>query len=192
MVRYILQAAFESKQNASEPIDDLDEAFQPSTQLSTQSSAMAGAQERKRDSFLEGDGEIIEHDEAHGVFRSPRPSITLQELQERESRKDSGGGDNEEASARGSAMRGGIFGGRPLSDLWRAQEMDVGGDPRLFGGSAALDAEAHDTWDEAASDKYDWMYEVVFSDSEAEDAVSDDLKTEDSEEASSDGGISEA
>lgn len=168
MVYYILQqGAFESTQNAREPIDDLDEAFRPSAQLST----MDGAQDK--DTGLlddDDDGELIEHDEAHGVFRSPRPSVTLQELQERESRKHSGGGDSKEASASRSDMRGGIFGGNPLNDLWKAQEMDVGGDPRLLAGCAAFDAEAHQAWNEAAREKYtetNWRDEDVFSDSEA-------------------------
>lgn len=190
MVRYILQGAFESRQNAGEPIDDLDEAFQPSTQLSTQPFTMAGARDKKRDSLLDDEGEFIEHDEAHGVFRSPRPSITLQELQERESKKHSGDG-KEEASPGGSAIRGGVCEGCPLDDLWRAQEGDIGGNPRLFVGSAALDAEAQKAWEEAATEKYDeinWRDEDVFDDSEPEDLISDDLGTEDSEEASSDYG----
>lgn len=189
-----MQEAFQNLQNSEEPIDDLDEAFIPSTLLYTQSFTMAGAQGKKRDSFLEGEGEFIEHDEAHGVFRSPRPSITLQELQERESKKHSGGGDNEEASPGGSAMRGGIFGGCPLNDLWLAQEMDIGGDPCLFAESAALAAEAHKAWDEAATEKSTDLNsedEDVFIDSETDDAddvISVDSETEDSQEAPSDGG----
>lgn len=187
MVHYILQGAFESGQDAGEPIDDLDEAFRPSTQLSTQPFTMAGARDKKKDSLLEDEGEFIEHDEAHGVFRSPRPSITLQELQERESKRHSGDGKNEEASPGGSAMRGGVCGGCPLDDLWRAQEVDIGGNPRLFVGSAALDAEAQKAWDEAAMEKYDeinWRDEDVFNDSEPEDLISDALETEGSEGSS--------
>lgn len=154
-------------QNAMDPIDALDDAFQPSTQLAT----MDGAQDKDTGPLLDDDdGEVIDHDEAHGVFRSPRPSVTLQELQERESRKHSGDGDSKEASASRSAMRGGIFGGHPLHDLWKAQEMDVGGDPRLLAGYAALNVEAHQAWDEAAREKHNetnWRDEDVFSDSEA-------------------------
>lgn len=174
MVRYILQGAFESTQNAGEPIDKLDEAFRPSTQLST----MDGAQDKGTGSLLDDDepGEFIDHDEAHGVFRSPRPSITLQELQERESRKHSGDGDSKEASASHSAMRGGVFGGNPLSDLWKAQEMDVGGDLCLL---AASDAEAPQTWDEAAGKN--WREEDVFSEPETEDVTFEDWEMEDAE-----------
>lgn len=178
-------------QSAGEPIDDLDEAFQPSTQLAT----MDGAQDKDTGSLLDDDdGEFIDHDEAHGVFRSPRPSVTLQELQERESRKHSGDGDSKKASASRSAMRGGIFGGDPLNDLWKAQEMDVGGDPGLlagFAGCADLNAEAHRAWDEAAREKHNeinWRDEDVFSDSDTEDIIFDDSDMEDAEEACSDGG----
>ncbi|KAG6365015.1 hypothetical protein INS49_006621 [Diaporthe citri] len=153
---------------------------------------MDGAQDKDTGSLLDDDdGEFIDHDEAHGVFRSPRPSVTLQELQERESRKHSGGGDSKKASASPFAMRGGIFGGNPLNDLWKAQEMDVGGDPCLLAGSAVLDAEAHRAWDEAAREKHNeinWRDEGVFSDSETEDLVFVDSDMEDAEEASSDDG----
>jgi len=184
---YFFQGAAESIQNTGEPIDDLDNAFRPSTQLLT----MGGERAKKTGPSMEGDGELIDHDEAHRVFRSPRPSITLQELQElheldklrelreRESRKHSGDGASGQGTTGHSAMRGGIFGGAPLDDLWLAQGQDVGADlgEDFYAGSAALDAEAHKAWDEAAREEYQetaWWDACVFSDSEAEDVTSGD------------------
>lgn len=193
VVRHILQGAFQGTQIGGEPIDELDEAFRPSTQLSTQPARMAGARDKKRDSLLEDDGEVIEHDAAHRVFRSPRPSITLQELQElheRESGKQLGDGASEHGDTPGhSAMRGGIFGGDPLHDLWLAQEMDVGGLSCLLASSVVLDTEAHEAWEEAAKEKHgegDWRAEDVFIDSETEDVTFGDGEMEDAEEAFSD------
>lgn len=174
-------------QNAGEPTNDLDKAFRPSRQLST----MDGAEDKNTGCLMEGDGEFIEHDEAHSVFRSPRPSVTLQELQERESRKQSCHDNAEGASRSPSAMRGGVFGGNPLHDLWLAQEMDVGGDPCLLAGSATLDPKAYETSDKTAMGEYketSWKDEDVFSDSETEDVIFDDSEMEDAEEASSDDG----
>lgn len=187
MASYFFQGAAESIQNTGEPIDDLDNAFRPSTQLLT----MGGERAKKTGPSMEGDGELIDHDEAHRVFRSPRPSITLQELQElheldklrelreRESRKHSGDGASGQGTTGHSAMRGGIFGGAPLDDLWLAQGQDVGADlgEDFYAGSAALDAEAHKAWDEAAREEYQetaWWDACVFSDSEAEDVTSGD------------------
>lgn len=198
--RYISQGAVESVQDVeeptNEPIDDLDNAFRPSLQPWTGTSTMDGTQEKNTRFSLEDDGELIKHDEAHGVFRSPRPSITLQELQELESRRRSAHGASGEARGSPSDMRGGIFGGCPLDDLWEAQEMDVGGNPELFAGCVALAEEAHKEWEEAWREKHndtdwrdsEWRDETVFSESEAEDEESDELKTETTEEASSDDG----
>lgn len=185
MVRYFFGEATASTQNTSEPIDDLDNAFLPSTQLLT----MDREQVKNVGSLVESDGEFIDHDEAHRVFRSPRPSITLQELQEMQKMhelrelRERGSGKHSVDGAGGqgppseSAMRGGIFGGDPLGDLWLAQGQDQGADLDLSEGSAALDAEAHKAWDEAAREKHrenDEWDECAFSDSEAEDVTSGD------------------
>lgn len=194
MASYFFQGAAESIQNTGEPIDDLDNAFRPSTQLLTMGGERAKKTGPKTGPSMEDDGEFIDHDEAHRVFRSPRPSITLQELQElheldkldklqelreRESRKHSGDGASGQGTTGHPAMRGGIFGGAPLDDLWLAQGQDVGADlgEDFYAGSAALDAEAHKAWDEAAREEYqetDWWDACVLSDSEAEYVTSGD------------------
>lgn len=54
---------------------------------SWRSHADEGTQARLDDDTFQEDLEFIEHDAAHGVFRSPRPSITLSELQQQQLRE---------------------------------------------------------------------------------------------------------
>lgn len=181
MARYIFQGAAESTQGTTvDPIDELDNAFQPSVQQ------LSGAKRDKNVTPLkEDDGELIYHDEAHGVFRSPRPSITfqdlqdLQKMQEYELKRRSGGASSGQATTRHPAVRGGSFGGSRLNDLWLAQEGDLGADSGLYAEGAVLGAEeAYQAWEAAAREKYeseiDWWDECVFSESEAEDITSGD------------------
>lgn len=176
MVRYALEGAAESTPDTDELLDHLDNAFRPSTERLL----WGGKRGKNVDSSKEDDGEVIDHDDAHRVFRSPRPSLTLQDLREQEHREHSGDVDSGQGTTSGSAIRGGIFGGSPLDDLWLAQKRDLGGDPGLYAGSATLGAEeAHRAWEEAArEEKYEeeinWRDECVFIDSEAEDITSGD------------------
>lgn len=177
MVSYADQAAAESKHNTDELIDDLDKAFRPSTQPLL----LGGKPDKKVVPSEEDDGEVIDHDEAHRVFRSPRPSLTLEDIQQLqdlrkgEPRKHPGDGASGQGTTSDSTMRGGgIVGGSPSDDMWLAHKRDLGGDP-----GAALDAEeAHQAWEEAAREKYEEEVDswtgCVFSDSETEDSTSSD------------------
>jgi hypothetical protein len=167
------------KQDSDELINSLDNAFTPTTHLLLE----GGERSMKTAPMTGGEGELINHDEAHRVFRSPRPSITLQELQElhelreRGSRKHS----DDSASAPGTpshlAMRGGLFGEGLFDNLWLARAQHLGGGLGLHMGSAALDAEAHKALEEAAWEEHDemgWWDVCAFSDSQAEDVASGD------------------
>lgn len=176
----VLQGSAEIMQGTVDPIDELDNLFKPSTHY-----LLGGKPDEKAASLKEDDGEVINHDEAHRVFRSPRPSITLHDLQELqklrepELKEHSGDGASGQITAGGSSMRGGLLSGSPLHDLWLAHTTDLGAHPGLYAGSTVLDAEeAYQAWEEAAREKYeevlDRWEECVFSDSEAEDITSGD------------------
>ncbi|KAI3401222.1 hypothetical protein diail_11928 [Diaporthe ilicicola] len=186
-----------SVQDGGELIDQLDDAFQPFSQPSMRASTQPSAVEVAEDedegsSIFKCDAEVIQHDEARGVFRSPRPSVTLAELQEREAAEKlshGAGKDGKDAAPGKASIRGGVFGGNPWDDLWLAAKNDVGSDASRFRESLDLDAEANKAWEEAAAEKYDeidWKDEDVFYDSD--DMVFDDSEVEVIEEASSDEG----
>ncbi|KAJ0118431.1 hypothetical protein J7T55_009214 [Diaporthe amygdali] len=169
---------------AHEPVNYLDDAFEPSTQPSM----LDGANDNDADFLSEVDAEVIEHDEAHRVFRSPRPSVTLSELQAREVQENLSLVAREQATEDESAGRGGVFGGNPWGDLFLAQEVDAGADESVFDQSKALEAEAevHNVWEEAAAERDDEVNSEggsAFDDLEAEPVL---IELEDAEEASSD------
>lgn len=117
---------------------------------------------------------VVEHDEANRVFKSPRPSVTLSEIQRREVRKGlsqcgdayedealwldddlettpgdvfDGCGDQDKV-----VVRGGGSGTNPWDELWIAQGLDVGAESCVFDQSTA---EAQNAWEEAALMKHD-------------------------------------
>lgn len=121
---------------------------------------------------------LLEHDQAIGVFRSPRPSIMLSEIQRRQVVKDLAqdsdalvekgiwlDGHLEVASTHSSDalrdevaegdvnVRGGLYNGSPWADLWLAQEQDLGAEESsVFDESTT---EARNAWEEAVLKKHD-------------------------------------
>ncbi|KAL1880736.1 hypothetical protein Daus18300_001350 [Diaporthe australafricana] len=174
-------------------IGQLDDAFRPSvqaafTRASTQPFTVDGAKDDDAAFLSDIDIEMVQHDDARGVFRTHRPSFTLAELQEREAVDNSRQGADDEPAPGDSAIRGGVFGGNPWDDLWTAEKIDAGSDASRFQESADLEAEAHKVWEEAAVEKHDdidWEDGDDFHDSEMEDLVLDDSDLEDSDETSS-------
>lgn len=131
---------------------------------------------KRRRPFPEESFLLVEHDRASGVFRSPRPSVTLSEMQQRELRDDltqlgdvpgaeavwldgdldftprgglhGVGGDAQDSMI----VRGGASRDNPWDELWMAQELDFGAASSIFDPSTA---EAQNAWEEAAVMKHD-------------------------------------
>lgn len=117
---------------------------------------------------------VVEHDQADRIFKSPRPSVTLSEMQRSEVKKDlsryddacesqtlwlehnyeTPPGDSSDGIGTQDDMmvRGGGAQNNHWDELWMEQELDVGAEPFIFDQSTA---EAQNVWEEAALMKHD-------------------------------------
>lgn len=162
MVSYPLHGGEEDTRVNPRASSDADNGCQPDHPLE-------GPSPLPEESFL-----VVEHDRAHGVFRSPRPSVTLSEMLQRELRYDltqsgdvpgddavwldgdlkftPGDGLNGGDAQDSMVVRGGASGNNPWDELWMAQELDFGAESSVFDPSTA---EAQNAWEEAAVMKHD-------------------------------------